>query len=262
MLSSALAGVAPGAATRAGPRSAAIAGSLVVNGVLYVLAFRVLTPKQIGPRGLLPGALAGAAMWTVLQNVGTALVEHQLRNASQVYGTFAAVLGLIAWIYLGANLTMYAAEANVVWARRLWPRSLVPPPLTAADEEVLAAIVKQGQRRPEQTGERRVRARPARRVTGAAGAARPTSARPSGDPRQSAAVPASPRRRRPTPAPAEDVVDVLGQVEGHLRRAPPRGRPRGPGRCGPAGPPRSARTGGRPAPSDGPRRSAAPGPAA
>ena len=34
------------------------------------------------------------------------------------YGTFAIVLGLIGWIYLGAMLTMYCAEANVVRARR------------------------------------------------------------------------------------------------------------------------------------------------
>ena len=45
---------------------------------------------------------------------------------------------------------MYAAEANVVWARRLWPRSLVQPPLTAADQRVLAAITEQNVRRPEQ----------------------------------------------------------------------------------------------------------------
>lgn len=132
-------------------RAGGIVGSLVVNGLLYVTAFRVLTPKQIGTKELIPGALVGGVAWTVLQNLGTALVEHQLRNSSQVYGTFAVVLGLIAWIYLGANVTMYAAELNVVWSRRLWPRSMVQPPLTDADERVFAAIAEQGRRRPEQT---------------------------------------------------------------------------------------------------------------
>jgi uncharacterized BrkB/YihY/UPF0761 family membrane protein len=105
----------------------------------------------VGTKELIPGAVAGGVVWTVLQNLGTALVEHQLRNSSQVYGTFAVVLGLIAWIYLGANLTVYAAECNVVWSRRLWPRSMVQPPLTEADQKVLAAIAEQGRRRPEQT---------------------------------------------------------------------------------------------------------------
>jgi uncharacterized BrkB/YihY/UPF0761 family membrane protein len=37
---------------------------------------------------------------------------------------FAIVLGLLFWLYLGAQLTLYAAEVNVVAARRLCPRSL------------------------------------------------------------------------------------------------------------------------------------------
>ena len=37
-------------------------------------------------------------------------------------GLFAIVLGLFAWIYLIAELTVYAAELNVVLARHLWPR--------------------------------------------------------------------------------------------------------------------------------------------
>src|SRR5215217_1385933 len=40
---------------------------------------------------------------------------------------FAIVLGLLFWLYLGARLTLYAAEVNVVAARRLWPRSLLRP---------------------------------------------------------------------------------------------------------------------------------------
>ncbi len=130
-------------------RVGGVAGSLVANAGLYASAFRILTPSQVPTRSLLPGALAGAGAWTVLQDVGTALVEHQLRHSSQVYGTFAVVLGLVAWIYLAANVTLYAAELNVVAARRLWPRALAPPPLTEADRRVLAALAEQGRRRPE-----------------------------------------------------------------------------------------------------------------
>jgi hypothetical protein len=38
------------------------------------------------------------------------------------------VLGLLSWIFLGTRVAFYAAETNVVLARRLWPRSLVQPP--------------------------------------------------------------------------------------------------------------------------------------
>ena len=46
---------------------------------------------------------------------------------------------------------MYAAEINVVKARRLWPRSIVQPPLTPADRRALDDIAEQERRRPEQS---------------------------------------------------------------------------------------------------------------
>jgi YihY family inner membrane protein len=128
----------------------AVVLSLILNAGIYLVAFRLLTPRQIGWRPLVPGALLGGAGWTLLQYIGGALVEHSLRNSSQVYGFFAVVLGLLAWIFLGAQLTLYAAEVNVVRARRLWPRSLVQPPLTTADEQVLTDSVVQAKSRPEQ----------------------------------------------------------------------------------------------------------------
>lgn len=124
--------------------------SLCLNVVLFGVAFRVLTPRQIAWSDLWPGAIAGGAGWTVLQYVGGLLVEHNLRNTSKVYGSFALVLGLIAFLYLSAELTVYAAEVNVVRARRLWPRSIVQPPLTPADREVLSSLALEGKRRPEQ----------------------------------------------------------------------------------------------------------------
>ena len=93
--------------------------------------------------------VSGGVAWTVLQALGTHLVHHFLRSAS-VYGVFATVPGLLAWIYLGVEITVYAAEINVVLARRLWPRSIVQPPLTRADRAVLAAQALQNQRRDDQ----------------------------------------------------------------------------------------------------------------
>jgi YihY family inner membrane protein len=116
---------------------------------MYLTGFRVLTPKGVPARKLVPGAVAGGVAWTVLQAAGTYVVHHFLHSDS-VYGVFATVLGLLAWIYLGVEITVYAAEINVVVARRLWPRSIVQPPLTPADRAVLAAQVLQNQRRDDQ----------------------------------------------------------------------------------------------------------------
>jgi uncharacterized BrkB/YihY/UPF0761 family membrane protein len=67
---------------------------------LYYLAFRVLTLKAVSPRELVPGAIVGGILWTVLHALGAYLVHHYLRSDS-VYGIFATVLGLLAWTYLG-----------------------------------------------------------------------------------------------------------------------------------------------------------------
>ena len=85
----------------------------------------------------------------MLQAIGGYLVAHQLAHASPEYGTFAVVLGLIFWLYLEAELTLYAAEANVVRAYRLWPRSIAPPPYTEQDLRAYQLYAQVEQRRPD-----------------------------------------------------------------------------------------------------------------
>ncbi|HJY68781.1 MAG TPA: YihY/virulence factor BrkB family protein, partial [Streptosporangiaceae bacterium] len=116
---------------------------------MYLGAFRALTPKGVPTRSLLPGAITGGILWTVLQVLGTWLV-HRFLHSNSVYGVFATVLGLLAWIYLAIEITVYSAEINVVLARRLWPRSILQPPLTEADRASMALQALQNQRRPEQ----------------------------------------------------------------------------------------------------------------
>ena len=58
------------------------------------------------------------------------------------YGSFAIVIGLLAWIYLGAQVALVAAELNVVRASHLWPRSIVRRPPTPADELELRRLAK------------------------------------------------------------------------------------------------------------------------
>lgn len=124
--------------------------AIVVNIATYFGAFRVLTPKVVRSRQLVAGAIFGGIAWTILQAVGGYLIGHDLKNDSTTYGTFGVVLGLVAFIYLGSQLTIYAAELNTVLARHLWPRGLVQPPLTEADQKSLALQATQNQRRPEQ----------------------------------------------------------------------------------------------------------------
>jgi YihY family inner membrane protein len=127
----------------------ALAVEATVNAGLYFAAFRVLTPKGVPSWDLAPGAVTAGIGWTALQVGGTVLVHHYLHSDS-VYGVFATVLGLVAWLYLAAEVTVYSAEINVVLARRLWPRAIVQPPLTEADRVSMALQALQNQRREEQ----------------------------------------------------------------------------------------------------------------
>src|SRR5215216_827489 len=127
-----------------------IAMSVVLNLVLFLLAFRILTSEDVTWGDVFPGALVAALAWTTLQAIGGYIVSHQLQGSSPTYGTFAIVIGLLAWIYLGAQMTLFAAEVNVVRKRRLWPRAIVQPPLTEADERALRSYAEQEERRPEE----------------------------------------------------------------------------------------------------------------
>ena len=100
---------------------------------MFRVAFRLGTASEVTWRQLRLGAVIGAVMWQILLTFGGYLVAHELARASTLYGTFAIVIGLIAWLYLEAELTLYAIEIDVVRAYRLWPRSLAPPPYTEPD---------------------------------------------------------------------------------------------------------------------------------
>ena len=133
-----------------GGQAGAIVVSLVLNIGVFWYGFRLATAKEIGTREMLPGAVLSAIIWQILQLLGTFLVAHTLARSSSLYGVFGIVLGLLAWLYLQAQFTLYAIEANVVHARRLWPRSLAPPPLTEVDARAYAMYAKSQERRPEQ----------------------------------------------------------------------------------------------------------------
>jgi membrane protein len=145
-----LSGLAGGAGHIGGAagRVAAIIVALLLNVGLFWLAFRIATARQIPARDFAISAVLSAVAWQILQLVGGYFVGHQLKSHS-AYGVFAVVLGLLAWLYLQAQITLYVAEYNVVRVRGLWPRTLNPPPLNEPDVLTYRLAAKAGQRRPE-----------------------------------------------------------------------------------------------------------------
>jgi hypothetical protein len=79
----------------------------------------------------------------VLQLVGAEYVTRVVLDASEVYGTFAVMFGLLAWIALLARVILLANEVNVVRARKLWPRRVLETtPPTDGDHRAVAETVR------------------------------------------------------------------------------------------------------------------------
>jgi YihY family inner membrane protein len=154
-----LAGLLAGFGTNggwAGPalRAVALAGTFALNVAVFAAVFRYLTEADISWRDVLPGALTAAVAWMVLLVIGSWIVDRQIRGATEVYGFFAIVIGLLGWIYLAAQVVLFSAELNVVLKRKLWPRSVVDvPPTTEPDRRALAGEATEETARPEQAVE-------------------------------------------------------------------------------------------------------------
>ena len=128
LLASLVSGSAAAADTAwSGP--AAVAASTVVNMLLFLVGFRVLTVRNVRPAFAAARGGAGRARLGRAAVAGRLVRGRQLSRASATYGTFALVIGLLSWLYLASTVTLLAAEVNVVRTRKLWPRSLAPPPL-------------------------------------------------------------------------------------------------------------------------------------
>jgi membrane protein len=131
-----------------------VALSAALNIGLFWVAFRVLTVRDVTWRQLRGGAIGAGVAYALLQTLGGYYVGHSLKHATNVYGTFGLVIGLLSWIYLSAHITLLAAEANVVASKHLWPRSFslaIEQPATSADKQVLTQLGKVEERRQDET---------------------------------------------------------------------------------------------------------------
>ncbi len=145
-VSTVVAGYVAAQTTGALSTAAGVVIALVFNLALFGCAFRSLTAEEIATRDLIPGVIFGAVVWQALQHVGGIYVEHVVRHAKETSGLFAFVLGLLAWLYLGGQVTLVAAEINTVRARRLWPRSFFSEGLLDADRRALRSMAETEER--------------------------------------------------------------------------------------------------------------------
>ncbi len=105
-------------------RLVTITSTLLLASVVALTALVVLGGGGPPWRAHLPGAVLIGVGWVLLQLFGTWLVDARIRGASTTYGTFAVVLGLLAWLTVLGWLVVLACEVNVVRTKRLWPVDL------------------------------------------------------------------------------------------------------------------------------------------
>jgi membrane protein len=150
LISTVASGLVSGGFGGVGDKIAGYVIALLVNFALYFAAFRLMTVRAIRSRDLRAGVIVAGVVWTILQSVGGYYIGHVLKKESSVGAEFGLVIALLVWLHLGAQVTLYAAEINVVVTRRLWPRSLFGPPDEPADQRTLRALAKVEERSDEQ----------------------------------------------------------------------------------------------------------------
>jgi len=126
-----------------------LVGSLGLNFALIMVAFMVMTAEKLTWRDVVLGAVLATVFWQTLQLMGSWYIGRELQHRTEIYGFFGVVIVLLAWIYLGAQLFLLAAEINIVKRYRLWPRSMMKPPFTSADKDVFERLARIEVRRAE-----------------------------------------------------------------------------------------------------------------
>ena len=97
--------------------------AIALNFGLFLASFHFLSQQPPDLRKLMPGAFIAAILWTLLQGLGGAYIKH-ISHSDNAYGDFALVLGILTWLHLGTQMTLYCVEFNTVLVGRRWPRSL------------------------------------------------------------------------------------------------------------------------------------------
>ena len=114
-------------ATAAGEGLGGLPGDLLANLIrlaaiavstgVFATAFKFLPAKRQSWSDVLPGAVAGGVAFELLKFAGTVFFVSGQESRNATFGAFAAA-GLLVVSFLGARITLMAAEVNAVLAER------------------------------------------------------------------------------------------------------------------------------------------------
>lgn len=111
-----------------------VIGAAVVNGLVVACSYRFLSSAPPPWSTVWPGALLSGVAFAVLQLVGTTVVSRSIADAENVYGSFAAVIAILAWLSLHALVVLVGAELNRAMAMTRHPRTTEPAAARSRDD--------------------------------------------------------------------------------------------------------------------------------
>lgn len=150
LLTGFVSGVATGIHLGVIGRVVGFAIAIAVDVGLFLVAFRLLTHRDVSARTMLPGAvLSGVTFW-ILQSLSSVIISRYLHNAQSTYGSFATVITILWWFYLQSIVTLLGAQLNVVLHRGLYPRGLTGGPDTPADHRTYGDYAKERTYQPQE----------------------------------------------------------------------------------------------------------------
>ena len=110
----------------------------------------LLMPRPPRFHAVWPVALLGAVVSAAFLGFGALLIPRFIERSGPVYGAFASIVGILAFISLVCQALVYSAEVAAVRHYRLWPRSLDPGKPTSADLLALTILAREQERLPGQ----------------------------------------------------------------------------------------------------------------
>lgn len=116
-----------------------VLATVAINITMIAAMYRFLTAAEPTWSDVWPGAIVAGIVYTLLQHFGTTIVRSITENASDTYGQFALVLGLVTWLGLLSIATIMSAEWNAALVRhREGTLDRVQPPEQSEPQAELA----------------------------------------------------------------------------------------------------------------------------
>ena len=89
---------------------------LLINTLLFALAYWSLPSAQVNWREVLPGSILASILWEGAKIAFTAYLSS-LRLFNVIYGSVAAVVAFLLWAYLSGCIVLFCGELNAEYGR-------------------------------------------------------------------------------------------------------------------------------------------------